>query len=302
MNKEYRSKFDKQAEMSIRSIPELKIKRAVSLEEETAAAKLLDSYGLKPFTFLDVWERSHSTLYKAFEYNLSAVQRLEKEQPGICAILNKRFKIWNFGRYKPEVLLKQYREMDDLRLPYGVLVTSLSDVSEENPKYSDGYFHKDWLKCIKDFSEELGTDYALRIGECENVMDLARFMQMLKTTYSKDRQANFGIFTGHGNSSQFFLGNKENQINYLTKVDLADSRFQKYRQVFSPHAKLVIDACDTGQDGAFAEELSAEFNAQVIAPMSRTSLKRIKVHVKTPRFIILDVEYHFGAMVKVSGG
>ncbi len=192
--------------------------------------------------------------------------------------------------------------MENSKIPYGVLVASLSDVSTVSPKYSDGYFDKEWIECIKHFSDQLGKEYTLRIAECENIIDLAKFMGILKKKYSNETKANFGIFSGHGNANQFFLGSQEKQINYLERKDLSDTRLQKYRHIFSPRATLIIDACETGKDWGFAEDLSIFFNVQVMAPMSKTSLKEVNVIHKRPEHIILDANYHFGAMTKISGG
>lgn len=283
--------FEKELEIKINSLD--LVKTLPMTPEAKRAGDRLDYLGLDADKFLLAWQDSHSSLDLAIKKNLPRIENLEKTMPGISQALNKYFGIYNFGRHPEEILEKQFSQMEQTNLRYGIIATSRNDISEKYPKWSDAYFDKSWGECLTSLNKQLGDEYALRIFEAGDVLELAKQFALVKKKYAKFKKADFAIISAHGNRGQVHLGKGGLGKQVWDVEDFEDQRLEKYSEIFNRQAPIVLDACDTGQDNGFGIALADCFHREVIAPMGTTSLKSIKVR-KLENLLFFDVSYGYG--------
>lgn len=183
--------------------------------------------------------------------------------------------------------------MEQTDLPYGLIATSRSDISEKYPKWSDAYFDSSWSECLTSLNKQLGDKYALRLFEAGDVLELAKQFAFIKKKYAKSKKADFAIISAHGNREQVHLGKGGMAKQIWDIKDFQDKRLEKYSEVFNIHAPIILDACNTGEDNGFGIALADCFHREVIAPMNTTSLNHVDVR-KMGDYLFLDASYSFG--------
>ncbi len=99
-----------------------------------------------------------------FRRNIFHVFELEEEEPGSVEYLMQNFNIRCFGRYPKELLLQQYRDREDSKSPYGLVIFPYSD--------SNGSFYEK-VEVLQSFADQLDSisrdeksSFNIRIFEC----------------------------------------------------------------------------------------------------------------------------------------
>lgn len=239
---------------------------------------------------LEAWKTAGPRPEFSIQRNLKAILALEREQPGVVAVLYNNFGICNFGRYPEEMLLAQARDINDKKKPYGVIIYPLTD---DNAAF---FGHKEIFK--KTFQQTQGI-YNMRIVEANSKLDVARSLVRLDTLYGDTQKISFTILGGHGSKDKIQLGNNiPSQV--ISVEDLKESQqkikegkksgISRVKKFFISHAPIVLVSCHTGKEGGPAEHLSQTYETKTTGPSDATWLKAISVK-KEDNLPVIEIEY-----------
>ena len=235
------------------------------------AKEILRDFGFDPEQVVDTWRLNSGNEFakvnEMFASNLRSMIFLESQERGSTKVLNEKFGIVNFGRYPPELLLRQYqnRDRDDLR--YGVGLYPLRDHN------GAAYGQRGPLESLL---EDLGDQFELRVAEAESKVDVANHLRHFRARYGKHR-ISFAIIFGHGSEDSISFGDhpsRSGEARYsLTSEDLVDSRSGKYGSFFEDKPTIILASCSTGVDQGIAQKLKETLGAEVVAPTEEAGLK-----------------------------
>lgn len=191
----------------------------------------------------------------------------EQQRPGIAKFLFKEFAIRCFGRYSPDLLIKQFDGFEEQK-PYGVILYPREDHS--------GAFYED-RKAFDDLLSQLKGEYNLRVVEVGNKFEVVRALIRLKRKYGP---ISFAVIGGHGTKDSIKFGDSAHQRNILRVQDLRGRGARRASEFFQPKPTIILVSCFTGIDRGMGQQLSEMIGAKVIAPQIDTSLHSIEPVVK----------------------
>lgn len=221
-----------------------------------------------------------------FAKHISTLRELESERPTSAATLEKEFGVRAFGRYSPEMLLRQVRERNDTEKPYGVLVMARGD-------HNGALFNARPLEAFRGLEHHL-----TRIIEVESLREAARrFLQMERRGYPK---ASFMLIGGHGTPDAVQLGIASNYDaqGMSESGQQFDTRHLKGRGVerfgerfLQPDAPVIFDSCSTGVEGGISENASRVWGLEMIAPAMPCFVNAIELKETEQGVKVVRVEY-----------
>lgn len=244
------------------------------LKAEEIIENELTTVGLPYQELLKDWERSEKPKEGIFAkwVNFKAIKEIEKKKKGGCEFLHKEFGISDFGRYPPELLLKQIEEAESKENPYGVVIFPRDDWN--------GAFYAD-ADVFRKLDKQLDGEFSLRFFECESKADIARALIKSNKRYNppdgSGHKISLLILGGHGSEKRINFGGDEHpsERHYLTADDLMGGGVKKAGQFFEENPTIILSSCSTGAEGGIGQELSKRFGAKVIAPKEPTALTGI---------------------------
>ncbi len=262
--------------------------------------KKISGYGLDPDTVFSAWQKASDweVIQDVYIWNLTVMDELEEKEPGSLKALHQRFNLINFGRYSPVALERQYREMDNSELPYGLLVVSRSDY---NAGFYGLYDH------IEDLSDQLEDNgYHLRICETGEKAGVYKNISKCNRLYGQqgDNLIEFLILAGHGTPEQVQFGDKKYRC-MIMRYDFIPGELgeeneprreeivSKTKSYLADEPQIVLLSCSTGKgDENIAASIAKEYSAEVIAPDDSCRLKNLEVEFidGKPK---LEVEYDY---------
>ena len=236
---------------------------------ESIMEEKIGRYGLDSKKFLDAWSISDKKSFwgPTMSFNLRSLEYLEGQRPGIALFLNSEFGIYDFGRYPPGMLIKQYDEYEDTAMPYGVIFYPKND--------HNGAFYGTNHVFGNLFSQTAGK-YALRVVEGDSKIDIVKMLHRLDRKYGKSHKIQFAIIGGHGAPDCIQFGGSEAK-HRLKISDLIDKRAKNKSRYFEKNPTIILNSCETGFREGMGQKLSKILNARVIGPDVKTNLKEIKV-------------------------
>lgn len=210
-------------------------------------------------------------------------------------------------------MLFQYEQIDNLDLPYGVVMYPKTDW---NTAFSgDG-------KILTDLAAELyESGVGVRCVEAGSLPSLYRQLSRLDNKYNADKnnKIKFGILGGHGTRSSILLGGSGKPGSKLTSEQLyhvqdyqadnyddwdgvedeqTDNRYQVYvdriREYFVDNASLVLISCSTGEDGGIARSITDKYGFVASAPNCSTNIRKIDIDFDGEGKVILMPLYKKG--------
>ncbi|MCX6721632.1 MAG: hypothetical protein NTY04_00330, partial [Candidatus Staskawiczbacteria bacterium] len=244
------------------------LKAEEMIDDELTAA------GLSYQELLEDWERSEKSkegIYAKW-VNLKAIKEIERKKKGGCKFLHKEFGISDFGRYPPELLLKQIEEAESKKNPYGVIIFPRDDWN--------GAFYAD-ADVFRKLYKQLDGEFSLRFFECESKTDIARALIKSNKHYNPSdgsgHKISLLVLGGHGSEKRINFGGDErpSERHYLTADDLMGGGVKRAGQFFEENPTIILSSCSTGAEGGIGQELSKRFGAKVIAPKEPTALTGI---------------------------
>lgn len=253
------------------------LRHKIAMERYRDGADMLTSLGLNSEEFFTTWAEC-SPERSIFNINIRVIEILERKEPGIVKSLRDNYGIVNFARYPQDLLLKQYREKENNKTPYGVLIYPLTDW---NGAFSEG-------SAITSLLPQLGDNFMLRAAEAGGRYSLAK---TLRRMYKEHGKITFAIIGGHGNPYSVQFGSPES-YNFLSIQDLWGEGAAKMEEVFSKDPTIILESCSTGRlTGGIAATLSILYGATVIAPNVDTSIRSINVQMDENGKPVFDVAY-----------
>lgn len=269
---------------SFRQIVSLRLHPMTAIHEK--AQQFIDNFfsscNLPAHSFFDAWKMGGAD-EDAIELNLLTMLDLEKEEPGITRALAQRYNIANFGRYPAEILLSQYRHIEDNDLPYGIILYPYAD--------HNGAFYQN-SDTFRKLNSQLVGRYYIRIAEGETKQQIARTLIELDRMYGDKRKIAFAILGGHGTEETIHFGESDEPRNFLSIDDLAGKGLQRTTKFFTERPTIMLVSCSTGTPEGIGQNLSRTLNARVIAPEIPTNVKSITVTVDKDNSLIFDVKYN----------
>ena len=245
----------------------------------------ITQYGLPAQKSIEAWltsTKKYEADLAAILYNtLLALEGIEETRPGIAQFLYTKFSILDFNRYPPELLIRQYDEYENKELPYGVILYPRAD--------HNGAFYQN-QPVLNGLAQQLQGQYAIRIGEGENKLDVVRLLHRLNKRYGDAHKISFAIIGGHGTKDSIQFGEKGDERQQLRTEDLQDPRANK-QSYFEEHPTLILVSCSTGFENGIGQELSRLLGATVIAPKQDASIKEIETQIDDEG-IYFGVKYH----------
>lgn len=235
--------------------------------------KLIDlafgKLGLDGRTFTEGWHwacEEKTALFRQNYYlkNLEVMCHLESAHPGIISALHKQFGIINFARYPREILVEQYKNINNTTQKYGVILY---------PEY-------DWNSAFSDDTPQLRqlfldskNHFLVRVIECTGRRSAISIINRLRKRYGK---ISWIVVGGHGDDD-----GKSFRIGYLAEdstVSVKDiSRAGRSLLLgFENKPRLVLVSCSGGLPGGTAEEFNKN-GFEVIATKVPTSLSSLRL-------------------------
>lgn len=287
-----------------------------SLDERLASIvwlkSFLKNYNLSPEKILSAWGSNASprkygenskeeyTFTEAREdfktivtENISCIKEIEQKYPGISQDLNREYGILNFGRFRPEVWIKQYEERK-LEKPFGLVVAARSD-------WNGGSYTQAAEDAYQDLFEKMQPEFSLKIIEAKSIPELAKFITKVNMITKQSPQ--FVIWSGHG-GEEFMLGptmsGKKGEPFYISHKDFvgnAGNRIEPYLDMFSKDTTMIVDGCWDKQDNDAITLASRLIQNKIIYPSGETQVKKFKVSKKDGK-IDIDIKYNFGAKTR----
>lgn len=238
------------------------------LEEQLKTT--ITKYGLDSEKVIKSWKTQvHWGLYADLEGNIYFMQTVEREQPGITKFLYEKFGICNFIRYEPWVLLDQYKNNEDDKLPYGIVVTPYNDSNGAFASYNQKEI---WAK----FVSEIYGKYRVRFFEGQTYGDIVKGLKHCGNTYTNNK-ISFLFLGGHGTPDTIDLGGENITGGVLKTADVEKIQIERLQKFFIDNPRVVLIACSTGVDNGIAQALS-KLNTEVVAPDKNAQLLGITPH------------------------
>lgn len=262
--------------------------RNIGIEQ---VSKKIEKYGFseqESKTVIEKWiygGGSEKTLPEAILKNVTVIDHIEKERPGILKFLISKFDLYDFGRYPPDLLINQFDEYENQELPYGLVIFAEEDNNGVYFEYQDQ---------LQKLAEDLKGKYVLRFAETGSRDDLTRLLVRLRLKYGKNHKISFGILGAHGNRFSVTLRrprDSDDHYDEIFKEDVDKYSGRKY-DLFEENATLILLSCESGMKGAIGGDISKAVRVKTIAPKESSGLESIKT--------ILDQNDQPGFKVKYS--
>lgn len=252
---------------------------------EFAKAKLdnfiEEKFGLKSDMVLPYNINKHKPPdFESVVKSLEVMEKIEKQRPGGVKFLNDNFGIKEFLRYPPEVLIAQIDEQE-INQPYGILVYPRDD-------HNDAFDADE--RVIKKIFDQTRNKHGLKIFEAGGKFSLAKMLIKLNKTYGNKNKIAYMLLGGHGTEYKITLG-EALKLGKLNSDDLYGRATKKIKDFFVENPTIILESCSTGAEGGIGQQLSKEFEANVIAPKKPTSLKTIQVDYSKKGAPLFSVEY-----------
>lgn len=247
---------------------------------------LFNKYGWKADEYLRDWghgSENYDEYLETIPRHLKNMINLERFHPGAVETLRREFRVTHFGRYTFELLEKQYRERNNDKMPYGVIVMPKDD--------HNGVFNQQ-VEVLAEFDESLRDAYTTRIVECESKWDIGRMLLTLDKRYGNNHKISFVILGGHGGGEEIRLGDSRNKvgesrerdqifISDLTKPGPERGSYtrgviKRISSFFEKDVVIVINSCCSGAKSGIGQRLSKVFGCEVIGPDAPAALVKLK--------------------------
>lgn len=229
--------------------------------------------------------------------DLIAIQKIEAKRKGIAAALFKKFGIRYFNRYPTELLIKQFDQMEDKNLRYGVFVSGLPDGNKS-------FENKMELENITSIGKQLGNiNFGIRFTEVGSILEMDRILEELNHDYGNENKIEFMFLRAHASVNILALTlSKDDEEDIILGSKTAENLFIKWKTFFAENFKCVLDGCSVGRkkrgrfeigdNGGFAQWLSTFFNF-VMAPsgiqsgilFSTITLENDKIKIE-PNYVV----------------
>lgn len=266
------------------------------------------AFGVNADSMLRAWRESARKKRFAFacKENLDRMSQIETQRPGVVRTLSTEFNIKDFARYPAELLIEQYDERNNPKIPYGVILYPVHDWS------GVFYEHADLLKKLFTDLKEIG--YVVRIAEIGSKIDAARALSWLDRRYGIFNKISFAIIGGHGTLDSIQFGSsieflreqgieKRTTSPKMAKLRREDVGGKGIRRVveefFVSKPTFILISCSTGAPKGIGRALS-NLGVEVIAPDISTNVKDIKVDKGAewkPHFVVEYAEKKKGKTV-----
>lgn len=243
--------------------------------------QLFQKYNLRAQPFFEAWYRAGAKL-PTIEENILSMYELETKEPGSVELLARKFGIANFSRYPEEMLLAQYRSIDDKERPYGIIIYPYAD--------HNGAFYRN-KDAFRGLHSQLYYTHNIRIAECESRQQIARTLIKLDSAYGDMQKISFAIIGGHGAEDMIQFGDGDKKRYFIHVDDLAGKGLQRTTKFFAKQPTIMLVSCSTGTESGIGQLLSKTLNARVIAPELPTNLKSIGAIVNQNGTLDFDVKY-----------
>ncbi|OGH95235.1 MAG: hypothetical protein A2538_01370 [Candidatus Magasanikbacteria bacterium RIFOXYD2_FULL_41_14] len=239
--------------------------------------------------YLPDWKRGNlKDKRRAVGENFEMYIELELEHPGITASLTKDCGIVNFGRYPKDILISQFRQLQEKEKfdrPYGVVVFPKDD---HNGAFSTDAWRFGKLKQqIQSNKDSNGKDipYELRFFEADSKVDLVRYLIKLGKWFPSHK-ISFAIIGGHGEKDGIHFGKGD-----LLVDDLSGKSSGRLGDFFESNPSIVLASCSTGQSGGIGEKISRVLGAHVSAPNKPTGVENYIISTDENGQIHLDAKF-----------
>ncbi len=244
----------------------------------------LDSYLSANFdiTLLEIkmaWQIGEKNApFNNFDENMTRIEEIERERPGITKTLLHEFGIKEFKRYSKEVLIKQYDEKD-IDGPYGIILYTNDDHNGAFDLNGD---------VISSLSEQTSAGNMMtRIGEFDSNYELIKRLAVFNARYGDKQKISYLLLGAHGSENGFatsFMG-------HVDKTILEGQGVKKIKQYFVENPEIILASCSTGAENGIGQKMSAIYDAHVLAPKKPTNVKSISVSFNENKKPIFNVEY-----------
>lgn len=182
------------------------------------------------------------------ETNLQCMRHVEFEYPGGVELLHRYYGISCFGRYPPEVLLRQLQHHTDTDTEYGTLIYPLHDWN--------GSFYND-TAIIGKLDEGLQENNGLvRIFEVSSVLEGYRKLFRLHKAFGEHQKIQFAILGGHGSRYVMDVGHDaEGEITQLLSKHLGVRDHTKVTDFFVHDPTIVLVSCSTARRRSYLDRI-----------------------------------------------
>lgn len=233
----------------------------------------------------------------AAEKNITTMLAVENERRGAVRTLRSEFGIENFSRYTKEMLVDQYDNRDDVRKPYGIVISPKSDYNGAFARYS---FSEDAYDALY---KQVCDKYHMRIFEAGSRFGVARALVAAQKRYTDHGVGKiaFGVVGGHGTRETIQFGDDADGAR-LRIDDLQGHGASRSGAFFEPGATIVLRSCSTGKEGGIAQKISEVMGLRVIGPDIPTNAEKIEVRFDEKGKPILDVVYNKGSSMAYAAG
>ncbi len=258
-----------------------------------------EKYGLPADEMFDWWDdagefgiSNEKSKFYTFDYNMKALEALEKHEKGLARKLLDEFNIHNFGRWDPQVLIKQYED----RNKQGPVVSIFAARSDYNGSFFN--FAKTSSNLLEQFADKnrFPSQPNLRIYEVERGGQIDRFYQKQYTLNGNRGECRAVIYIGHGEPNSIALNEKLGEMGMISIDSITTELAQRMKKYFyfDPEKVLVplfiLDSCSTAE--GIGKQISDTGEVIVVSPKISSKIKSISAFQDEKGQFRADVTWH----------
>ncbi len=246
---------------------------------ETVSTALLQSYGLPPERYLELWKRPdwQGTRNGVMSQNTRRIVDLETGHPGSMERLTGKYGIYHPGRYSKEILLDQLATNKEAADEYGTAISALDD--------TNGVFNGT-EKIDELHREAKAQGIKLRVAEAGSQIEAAQ--RLLYIVETNGRKMSFIGVRGHGEKDSTRMGEgAEGKID----AEFLGVGPDRSSLILEDGAPIYFESCSTGIEGGIAEKLSGNVTGEVTAPDNDTNIEILSLQRKADGKLSFQIKY-----------
>ncbi|QQG44247.1 MAG: hypothetical protein HYW86_05330 [Candidatus Roizmanbacteria bacterium] len=250
-------------------------------------AYVLKDFGLNIAKLAKVWGNYSlkTGLIGMASLNLDSIFDLEAARPNIARTLCDEFNINLFHRYPTEVLIAQYDQRTDMRIPYGVMINSIAD-------HNEAFSNLGMIGLMKSIHYELQKlGYGIRVYEGGSEEEVKKYFDQSNQRYGA-KTPEFGFILGHGHSDSIQMDweSSKQPSRIIRQQSFQGKPSLRFTDYMKDGATLVLISCSTGVKGGIAQEISKQ-GITVVGPDQKAGVNNVSISKDANGFFDIQVFY-----------
>ncbi|RIL11221.1 MAG: hypothetical protein DCC75_02775 [Proteobacteria bacterium] len=206
-----------------------------------------------------------------FQRSCWVIDQIDRACPGGAAFLREKCGIRIFGRYDPEILLKQisyFQKRGSSQIEKGQYIAVFYPIRDRDGSHFQNYDHSVLEMACKYY----GTPVIFTESACPREL----FQHMLRTANSLGRLRHV-VIGGHGDKYGVVL----DQFSDLIPAHVSELKLGPLlRRIFAEDGELVLLPCMMGKKGGFSDVISKQLEGmriKIFAKMGKSYVHRLRI-------------------------